>query len=93
MIHLLPQLWLRNTWPWKADAKKPLTREQDGSIVAEHGELGTSRFFADSLASVHYNYFSAITKRMRAAFMVEQTLKVSSRTASTNTWFTAINRG
>ncbi len=50
-IHLLPQLWFRNTWSWKPDAKKPLLREQDGSIVAEHGELGGYQLFADNLTN------------------------------------------
>ncbi|HEY2953490.1 MAG TPA: glucosidase [Verrucomicrobiae bacterium] len=41
LVHLLPQLWFRNTWSWKNGAKKPnLSLAEDGSIVAEHDELG-----------------------------------------------------
>src|SRR5213595_2532208 len=46
-IHLLPQLWFRNAWSWKPDAKKPLMHEQDGGIVVEHPELGRYRLAID----------------------------------------------
>ncbi|MFO1475306.1 MAG: glucosidase [Verrucomicrobiota bacterium] len=46
-IHLLPQLWFRNTWSWKPGSKKPLMREQDGHVHVEHGELGLYRLFAE----------------------------------------------
>jgi hypothetical protein len=46
-IHLLPQLWFRNTWSWKNNGAKPqLTATRDG-IEAKHHELGTYKFYAD----------------------------------------------
>jgi hypothetical protein len=40
-IHLLPQLWFRNTWSWKPGAKKPqLSLDKPGAISAKHAELG-----------------------------------------------------
>ena len=40
-IHLLPQLWFRNTWSWKPDAKKPqLSLAKSGAVSAKHAELG-----------------------------------------------------
>jgi hypothetical protein len=40
-IHLLPQLWFRNTWSWKADAKKPqLSLGKNGTVSAQDAELG-----------------------------------------------------
>src|SRR5258708_29129302 len=40
-IHLLPQLWFRNTWSWKLDAKKPqLSFGKSGAISVKHAELG-----------------------------------------------------
>ena len=40
-IHLLPQLWFRNTWSWKPDAKKPqLSLGKSGTVSAKHAELG-----------------------------------------------------
>src|SRR6185369_6667357 len=38
-IHLLPQLWFRNTWSWKPDAKKPqLSLDKRGAIFAKHAD-------------------------------------------------------
>src|SRR6266568_3154815 len=40
-IHLLPQLWFRNTWSWKPDAKKPqLSLGKSGAVSAKHAEFG-----------------------------------------------------
>ena len=37
MIHVLPQLWFRNTWSWKDNGAKPqLAVTQQGSIEARH---------------------------------------------------------
>ena len=48
VIHLLPQLWYRNTWSWGRTnegywPKPKLSREGDGQIKAEHTTLGTYR--------------------------------------------------
>ncbi len=49
-IHLLPQLWFRNTWSWKNGAAKPTLRMgEDGSIRAKHAELGEYRLFVESV--------------------------------------------
>ncbi|MBL8796001.1 MAG: glucosidase [Planctomycetia bacterium] len=41
-LHLLPQLWFRNTWAWKPDAARPILHViGDGVIEARHPELGT----------------------------------------------------
>ncbi len=40
-LHLLPQIWFRNTWSWQQGAPKPWLRlEKPGAIRAEHPELG-----------------------------------------------------
>jgi hypothetical protein len=39
-LHVLPTLWFRNTWSWKAGTSKPSLREVNGSIRALHPELG-----------------------------------------------------
>lgn len=51
-IHILPQLWFRNTWSWgdKREAplfKPSLTLEGD-HLRASHESLGSYRFYADS---------------------------------------------
>jgi len=47
-IHLLPQLWFRNTWSWKNGATKPeLTATNDGAVAVKHPELGSYRFYCE----------------------------------------------
>jgi hypothetical protein len=40
-ITVLPTLWFRNTWSWGLDDRRPSIREVEGTLVAEHLELGT----------------------------------------------------
>jgi hypothetical protein len=50
-IHLLPQLWFRNTWSWKRGIKKPTLRVgADGSVIAEHDEFGGYRWFVGGVS-------------------------------------------
>src|SRR5207248_4947719 len=45
-IHVLPQIWFRNTWSWKPDLKKPRIEAAGGNtIAAEHPELGDFRLY------------------------------------------------
>ena len=46
-IHLLPQLWFRNTWSWGFDAPKPELTGAKNSIAATHHELGDYELFCD----------------------------------------------
>src|SRR5438093_3278180 len=40
-IHVLPQLWFRNTWSWKKDSARPiLLRTNTGEVIAKHATLG-----------------------------------------------------
>src|SRR5258706_15205169 len=49
-IHLLPQLWFRNTWSWKPGVAKPALRACENSvIIAEHPEIGSYWLYADAL--------------------------------------------
>jgi len=46
-IHLLPQLWFRNTWSWKNDAPKPRIVALDTKTIrATHEKLGGYHFHA-----------------------------------------------
>jgi hypothetical protein len=40
LLHLLPQLWFRDTWSWQPQADRPLLRALNGSIHASHPALG-----------------------------------------------------
>jgi hypothetical protein len=47
-LHLLPQLWFRNTWSWKTASYKPeLALAGESMIEARHGGLGTYRLYTD----------------------------------------------
>jgi len=47
-LHLLPQLWFRNTWSWKNGTRKPVLRIADScAIEACHAHLGTYYLYAD----------------------------------------------
>jgi hypothetical protein len=40
-LHLLPQVWFRNTWSWGGDTRRPvLNRLAASAVAAEHGYLG-----------------------------------------------------
>jgi hypothetical protein len=46
-LHVLPQLWFRNTWRWSHGAAQPRLHQQaHDHIVVEHPELGTYHFYA-----------------------------------------------
>jgi hypothetical protein len=43
-VHVLPQIWFRNTWSWKPDASKPKLEALGGSTIGgHHSELGGFR--------------------------------------------------
>jgi hypothetical protein len=44
-LHLLPQLWFRNTWAWSGKTAKPVMRLDDNAIVATPEEMGEYRFY------------------------------------------------
>ena len=47
-IHLLPQLWFRNTWSWKNNGARPEMVASSGNTVsAKHQELGNYQFQCD----------------------------------------------
>jgi len=53
MIHLLPQLWFRNTWSWKPDSIKPeLSLSNRGAISAKHADLGEYALHLDGHSEV-----------------------------------------
>jgi hypothetical protein len=47
-LHLLPQIWFRNTWSWGGDGERPrLAAISAASIEATHAKLGTRHLYAD----------------------------------------------
>jgi hypothetical protein len=48
LIHLLPQLWFRNTWSWGYDSQRPSMRAlQDNAAIAQHPVLGDYQLYVD----------------------------------------------
>jgi hypothetical protein len=48
-LHVLPQLWFRNTWSWAAGSTKPaLSAEADGSIAVQHASLDGYVLYAEA---------------------------------------------
>ncbi len=49
VLHLLPQVWFRNTWSWKGEARKPrLVVAEAGAVEVSHPELGTYTLYAEN---------------------------------------------
>jgi hypothetical protein len=49
-LHLLPQLWFRNTWGWgyeNEDQRPTLTARPDGSVLVAHQDLGEFGWYAE----------------------------------------------
>ncbi|MFA5924067.1 MAG: glucosidase, partial [Methylococcaceae bacterium] len=48
-LHILPQIWFRNTWSWGYDATRPtLSVTETGDIIIQHAELGSYHcYFGD----------------------------------------------
>jgi hypothetical protein len=46
-IHVIPQLWFRNTWSWETAAPRPSLDREENRVSASHPELGTMLFFAE----------------------------------------------
>jgi hypothetical protein len=43
-LHVIPQLWFRNTRSWEAASQRPsLARSDDGIVLAQHGHPGAER--------------------------------------------------
>jgi hypothetical protein len=51
-LHLLPQLWFRNTWSWNPPATKPQISARGAAMVAEHLELGTYYLYVEESAEL-----------------------------------------
>jgi hypothetical protein len=48
VLHLLPQLWCRNTWSWTPGARRPvLSTPGGGAVEVLHPRLGAYTLFAD----------------------------------------------
>jgi hypothetical protein len=51
-LTVLPTLWFRNTWSWGLDDRRPSIRAVQGSLVADHHDLGTMVLSASDAPTV-----------------------------------------
>ena len=54
-IHLLPQLWFRNTWSWNNSAKPSLSRTGPATLLAKHAELGNYTLDSDGQPEILFS--------------------------------------
>ncbi|MDT8283281.1 MAG: glucosidase, partial [Gammaproteobacteria bacterium] len=48
-LHILPQLWFRNTWAWGYDPARPaLSADETNCIIVEHPTLGNYHCYVDA---------------------------------------------
>jgi hypothetical protein len=49
-LHVLPQLWARNTWDWRPGIPEPLLSASSGGVDAMHNRMPQRRFEIDTAA-------------------------------------------
>jgi hypothetical protein len=65
VLHLLPQLWFRNTWSWRQGAPRPvLTVSGPGHVSARHPELGTYYLHAETAPALLFCDNDTNTRRL-----------------------------
>ena len=47
VLHLVPQLWARNTWSWRGDSRRPLLTADGAAVDVVHPRLRGMRLAAD----------------------------------------------
>src|SRR5919106_2446250 len=64
-IHLLPQLWFRNTWSWRQNAVRPdMSVADDGSIAARVKRLGEYRLYCEGQPELLFTYNDSNLERL-----------------------------
>ena len=66
-LHLLPQLWFRNTWSWDNSDRPSIDRTNDGHIAAKHPVLGTYHLHTDALVDVLFTENETNVERLYGA--------------------------
>ncbi|HEY8901314.1 MAG TPA: hypothetical protein VIM61_12955 [Chthoniobacterales bacterium] len=67
-IHLLPQLWFRNTWSWKPGQPRPhLAARDEQSITAHHADLGDYEFLVEGADAWLFTENETNTRRLHGS--------------------------
>ncbi|MBN8280872.1 MAG: glucosidase [Gammaproteobacteria bacterium] len=66
-LHLLPQLWFRNTWSWDPGRPRPqLADVDDGEVLVEHpGGAGTCRLYVDGAPELLFTHNDTNFRRLQ----------------------------
>src|SRR5277367_4187589 len=64
VLHLIPQLVLRNTWSWEPGSLKPSLRAVDGAVGIEPDSLGMSRLYFEGPAELLFTENESNTPRL-----------------------------
>jgi mannosylglycerate hydrolase MGH1-like protein/glycosyl hydrolase family 63 len=62
-IHVLPQLFFRNTWAWRDGAAKPHLAQHGEHVLVQHDVLGEHRWYADGSPSLLFTENETNTQR------------------------------
>jgi hypothetical protein len=66
-IHVLPQLWFRNTWSWRQGAAKPsISMGADRVITARHQRMGRYELHCEGRPEILFSENETNTKRLFA---------------------------
>jgi hypothetical protein len=63
-LHVLPQLFFRNTWCWRNGVAKPRIALADGHVIARHHALGDYHWYVDEGASFLFTDNETNTHRL-----------------------------
>jgi len=63
-LHLIPQLWFRNTWSWQDGAVRPALTASDGAVLAKHPELGDYRWCLEGSPQLLFTDNETNTRRL-----------------------------
>jgi hypothetical protein len=64
VLHMIPQLVLRNTWTWEPGSEKPSLRALDGGVGIAPAALGMSRLYFDGKAQLLFTENESNARRL-----------------------------
>ncbi|MEO8139859.1 MAG: glucosidase [Gemmatimonadota bacterium] len=63
-LHLLPQLWFRNSWSWQEGAARPSLTAAKGAVMASHPVLGDYRWCVEGSPELLFTENDTNTERL-----------------------------
>ena len=64
-LHVLPQLWFRNTWSWTGNTERPYIESVgEGKALARHRQLGSYHWYAEGAPAMLFTENDTNTRRL-----------------------------